>query len=75
LTRATEESTEVLSVEETVKKGKENNDHVETSAEEEGDIHYIGRFQLFWHKCTKLSQYKSWIQFNYFEFSDSIYML
>jgi hypothetical protein len=35
----------------------------------------IGRFQLFWHKCTKLSQYKFWIQFNYFEFFDSIYTL
>jgi hypothetical protein len=38
-----------------------------------GDIHYIGRFQLFWHKCTKLSEYKFWIQFNYFEFFDFIY--
>jgi hypothetical protein len=31
----------------------------------EGDIHYIGRFQLLWHKCTKLSQNKFWIPFKY----------
>jgi hypothetical protein len=38
-----------------------------------GDIHYIGRLQLLWHKCTKLSQYKFWIQFNRFLSFDSIY--